>query len=193
MSEVETTEAVESSSDTEEPVEGAEEQTTTPVEEPVSTWKARVAGKDRALTQTKAELAQAQKLAAELSAWKAEREKADMSEVDRLNLQIQELQSEKAAAVAAAEFAARKAEFPLSFALLGEGMPSDPGTLATLEARLAEGAAAAEPAPRVDPNNPRRSVQGIGKSIKDKTDAELLADLASYGNPFNADVIAGNT
>lgn len=183
MSEVETTEAVESPSDAEEPVEGAEEQSATPAEEPVSTWKARVAGKDRALTQAKAEAAQLKALVDQLSAWKADKEKADMSEVDRLNLRVQELESEKAAAVAAAELAARKAEFPRSFALLGDGAPTDPGVLAILEARLTSEAEDAEPAARVDPNNPRRA-STAPKPNAEKSIDEIEAELRRYGNPF---------
>lgn len=182
MSEVETTEAVESSAD-EAALDGAAEAATTPSEEPVSTWKARVAGKDRALTAAKQE---AQRLAEEnarLLAWKAEQEQASLSEVERLQLRIKEMERREAEAIAAAERARLAREFPQAFEWLGDDAPTDPGRLAEIEARLKSLSAPPEPEPapepRVEPNNPRRPnvvMQPTNPSI-----AQLQADAKGHG------------
>lgn len=186
MSEVETTEAVES-----QPVP-VEEQSASPTEAEPS-WqdqlraeKARVAGKDRALTETKQELARIRSEAEALAAWKAEKEKADMTEVERLQAQVAQYEQAIAAANAVAQRATLKAEFPQSFSLLGDNAPLDPGTLAILEARLSAEREANEPSPRVDPNNPRRATsyvtQPTNPSIEDS-----LGVLKKLGNPFRDD------
>lgn len=144
-------------------------------------WKARSAGKDRALTEQKKELEQAKKDLALLSKWKAEREQADLSEVDRLNLRIKELEDETAAAKREASLAQLAREFPLAFDLLGEDAPLDKGRLTEIEDRLK---AKSEPEePRIDPNQPRRAT-GAAKPNEEKTREELLDDLTKHGNPF---------
>lgn len=179
MSEVETTEGVESQPD---PVEG---QPASPAEAEPS-WqdqlraeKARVAGKDRALSEAKQELARIKADAEALAAWKAEKEKADMTEVERLKLQVAEYEQAIAEARAAAQRATLKAEFPQSFALLGDNAPLDPGTLAILEARLSAEKEAKEPEPPTNPNNPRRG--GVVAQPTNPSIGQLQRDVEKFG------------
>ena len=58
----------------------------------VTTWKKRLAGKDQALTATKKELDEIRSKADELSRWKAQQEQASMSEFERAQAKIKELE-----------------------------------------------------------------------------------------------------
>lgn len=166
----------------------AEETTTTPAPESDTTWKARLAGKDRALTQAKADAEQARKEAEELRRWKAEKEQADMSEVDRLNLRLQQLEAEKADFEARAKRLALQHEFPLAADVLGDAIGGlDAPSLAALEVRLK--AQSEPPEPGVNPNNPPKTPR-TGQPIASGKpgDAELVAALRGFGNPFQQDV-----
>lgn len=178
MSEVETTEGVQSPPVPveEQPVSGVEAEPSW--QDQLRAEKARVAGKDRALTEAKQELARIKAEADALAAWKAEKERADMTEVERLKLQVAEYESAIAEARAAAQRAQLKAEFPQSFALLGEAAPLDPGVLAILEKRLSDEKEANEPAPPINPNNPRKGVvyQPTNPGLQ-----QLQADVAKFG------------
>ena len=164
MPEVETTEAAES---LEAPETEVAEAGATPRPEDVATLKARLAGKDRAYTTLKAEHEQSKQLSAELSRWKAEKEAADMTEVERKDLRIAELEASLVAKQAEAKSLALAQEFPRATELLGSAtalMPED--KLAAIEERLKLASEAeAEPVePVVNPNNPPRGVGVTSKS-----------------------------
>lgn len=179
MSEVETTEGVESQPDpvTDQPASSVEAEPSW--QDQLRAEKARVAGKDRALTEAKQELARIKAEADALSAWKAEKEKADMSEVERLQAEIAQLRTAQAAAEIVAQRATLKSEFPQSFALLGDNAPLDPGTLAILEARLSAEKEAHEPEPPINPNNPRRGV--VSPPSNPSTSSQLQAAVEKFG------------
>lgn len=185
MPEVETTDGVESPAAEVEPTEVE----ATPDAESLTTLKARLAGKDRAYTTLKAEAEQTKALVTELSRWKAEKEAADMTEVERYQAQIAALEAEKQAAVNAAKALQLAKDFPLAHDFLGDDLATlSEAKLAEIEERLK---AKSEPAePTIDPNNPRRTVPPGTKALKDKSKDELLADLLTFANPFSPDVIA---
>lgn len=177
MPEVETTDGAESpDASTDETVETPE---ATPVPGSDSTWKARLAGKDRALSAAKKEADEKTALLTELQRWKAEKEAADMTEVEKLQKQVADLEAARADAVRQVKKAQLERDFPLAFALLGEVAPLDnEGKLAEIEAMLK---AKSEPAePDVNPNNPAR-ISGTNKAAGDKTEAELLEDIKNAG------------
>jgi hypothetical protein len=147
-----------------------------------ATWKRRIAGKDQALTAAKREAEQARKEAADLARWKAEREQADMTELEKLQRQVAELAEAKATAEAAANAAKLAREYPRAADLLGDDIGLfDPTRVAEIDGRLArEEGDASEPEPRVDPNNPRRSQpRPAPRDLK-----AAMKDLENEGNPF---------
>lgn len=160
----------------------ADDAPATPPADDSATWKARLAGKDRALTNAKAELERLKAEHAALSQWKAEREQADLTEVEKLQRKVQELEQSRAEAAAKALRAELSRQFPRAFELLGDRTPlDDEGYLAELETRLTP--PSDEPdEPRVDPNKPRRSLPPSSKPAT--TSDELKEQLRSLGNPF---------
>lgn len=117
-------------------------------------FKNRFAGSQRKLTETQQERDAAIAEAAELRRWKAEQERASMTELERLQAERDEAKSDAAAAraEAARERLARK--FPLAVEFYGdEPLPSEE-KLAALQERLDGGEP--EPEPMIDPNNPRK-------------------------------------
>lgn len=179
MSEVAEVEAPESlESDTsEEPVETP---ATPAVDE--ATWKKRVAGKDQALTEAKKQAAALQRERDELSKWKAEREQADMTELDKALARVADLEARAQAAEAAANAARLAREYPLAADLLGDDISLfDATKVAEINGRLAkEQAEESEPEPRIDPNNPRRTAPKAAPSSLEDTKRALTA----LGNPF---------
>lgn len=155
---------------------------TTPVDSE-TTWKARLAGKDRALTDAKKEAERLAKENADLSRWKAEKEQADLTEVQKLQQRIAALETERNTARQEATRLALRSEYPLPFDLLGDNAPLDPSALAELQTKLAALRGESEPEPPVDRNHPRR-MTATPKTLDEKTVAELEGDLASFGNPF---------
>lgn len=116
-------------------------------------YKNRFAGSQRKLTEElNARKAAEQELEA-LRTWKAEKERADMTEVERLKAEIQDARNEAAAARSAAEREKLARKFPHAFDVLGEKAPLDEEVLTALEARLGD---ATEPEPAIDPNHPRK-------------------------------------
>ena len=159
---------------------------TTENEGDVTTWKKRLAGKDQALTATKKELDDLKSQAAELARWKAEQEQSSMTEFEKAQARIRELESKAAAVEAAAREERLAKEFPLAHQFQKDTSGLDEvSRIAALEkfirdAALATAPVESEPAP-VDPNNARRAtaapiVKPDSKSIKEK--------LAALGNPF---------
>lgn len=157
----------------------ADEAPTTPAFDE-ATWRKRLAGKDQALTASQQKAAAAEAELAKLRQWKAEKEQADMSEVDRLRAELAEAQSAASQAQADAQRAALSAKYPLSFEVLGDAAPLDAVKLAELEARL-KGESDEEPEPRIDPNNPRRSALRAGPRTID----DIKADIAKMSVPSN--------
>lgn len=163
----------------------AAEQAETPTTPAVSdtTWKARLAGKDRALTEAQKERERLKAENEALARWKAEKEQADLTEVQRLQQRIDALETEKDAALSAAQKLQLEREFPLTFETLGDNAPLDPSALAAIETRLKGLKGESEQEPLVDRNNPRRPSPTV-KNPKDKSADDLEADLAAMGNPY---------
>ncbi len=126
-------------------------------------FKNRFAGSQRKLTETTTALNATKSELEALRRWKAEKEEADLSEVDKLNKRLREQEQATAAAQSLAERYALAARFPQSFATLGDAMPTDEERLTALEARLTAAAVApteeSESEPRIDPNNPAKPRQ----------------------------------
>ena len=124
--------------------------------EELATLKRRLSGKDSYYARKDQEH---QQTAAELEAlrkWKLEKEQADMTEVQRLQAERDRLAQDAEAARAEARRARLARDFPLTFEALGDKMPADEEALAILETRLKVGSD--DDVPRIDPNNPRRTV-----------------------------------
>lgn len=120
-------------------------------------YRNRFAGSQRTLTETQKERDRLRAEHEDMSRRLAERERADMTEVDRLRAEAADAKREAETARAEAKLAVLRARFPLSAATLGNAMPADEDALAVLEAKLAPVPAESEPEPRLDPNNPRRT------------------------------------
>lgn len=172
-------EATESPEPTEEP--------TTPPAEDVATIKKRLAGKDQALTRITQERDAAASELATLRKWKAEREEADMSEVDKLARRLAEAEARAAQAEANAERVRLERLYPDAVGLFGDDPLPTEDRLSALQERLASATEPGTPEPkepRIDPNRPRRAAGGTGKSIEEMTVDELTASLREQGNPF---------
>lgn len=139
----------------------------TPEPDELTTYKKRLAGKDRALTEAQRKAKALEEELSSLRRWKAEKEEADMTEVERLakRAEAAEAEAAKARAEAMREKLARK--YPLALELFDEEepLPSET-TLAALNERLVAKQSDAEPAPepRIDPNNPRKGGRPRGDS-----------------------------
>lgn len=148
-----------------------------------TTWKKRLAGKDQALTAAQKQRDELQRQYDDLQKWKAEKENADLSELERLQRERDEL---RAAAEAAKSEATRERlgrKFPLAFDLLGDATPLDEVRLAEIETRLKSLATEDdEPEPRIDPNSPRRKPAGSGTRTKEDIRSDLVSALkAQFG------------
>lgn len=144
-------------------------------------YKNRFAGSQKKLTET---LNENKRLAAEAEAlrqFKAQAERANMTELEALKA---DLEAERAAAAAARAEAQRERlarQFPQSAAVFGDKMPVDEEVLATLEQRLAAAAGAgSEPEPMIDPNNPRKQAAPAA----DPMDAADRFLRESFGSAF---------
>lgn len=147
-----------------------------------ATWKKRVAGKDQALTEAKKQAAELKKQLDDLSRWKAEKEQADMSELDKALKRIADAEARAAAAEAAANAARLAREYPLAAGLLGDDIGLfSAERVAEIDGNLKKAAGdESAPEPRIDPNNPRRQA-----SKPPASDLESLKkSLADLGNPF---------
>jgi hypothetical protein len=146
---------------TEESVVEAEVETT---EEPTTDfaaqateYKNRFAGSQKKLTETLNSLKAIEQERDALRKFKAEAERASMSEMERLQAELEDAKREAATARSEAQRASLAAKFPQSFATLGDATPLDESVLTALEAKLAAGGEESEPETRIDPNNPRKS------------------------------------
>lgn len=160
---------------------------TTPPTEDVATLKKRLAGKDQALTRIQQERDRLKAEADALARWKAEREEASLTEVEKLQKRLAEFEERATAAERLAERIRLEKSYPLAVDLFGDDPLPSEERLAALQDRLAATVATGDdeaPEPRIDPNRPRRPVGGSGKPLTDKSAAELEADLAEMGNPY---------
>lgn len=166
--------------------EAVEPQTaTTPVEEDVTTWKKRLAGKDQALTSAKAELESIRKEAEDLRRWKAENENANLSEFQKAQNRLVALEAELNEAREAAKNERLKSAYPNYAQFLADtaGL-SDEARAASFEKYMAE--LRREQAKEgtdtfVEPNNPRKSGGNTGGK---RSQADIIADMEKLGNPF---------
>ena len=148
-----------------------------------ATWKARLRGKDQALTAAQRErdavAAERETLARRL----AEIEDQGKSELQRALERVQALETAAAASEARAQAVTLAAKYPRAAEVLGDDLPKFSETrVAEIDGRLAKEAAAeaSEPAePRVDPNSPGRRP---AKPAATPLDAARQA-LVAAGNP----------
>jgi len=152
----------------------------------VTTWKKRLAGKDQALTATKKELDEIRSKADELAKWKAEQEQASMTEFEKAQAKIRELEQKAAAAEQDAKQERLAREYPLAHQFLKDTSSLDEaGKAAALESFFKQAASLqqvqeSEPAP-VDPNNARR---GTAAPVEKPTSSSISDALKALGNPF---------
>ena len=162
--------APESQSDEATSAEVAEQAATPAFDE--TTWKRRLAGKDQALTATQQERDRIKAELADLSRWKAERENADLTELQKLEKERDALRAEAAQAKAEAAAVRLKAAYPLAADILGDDLTKfDEARVAEINGRLTtEQASESEPDARIDTNNPRRAAprptpQDLGSAL----------------------------
>ncbi len=161
---------------------------TEPVEAPATpafdeaTYKKKIQGYTQAITAAKKEADAAKAEAAALSKWKAEKEQADMSELEKAQARVAALETEAAQARAEAAAARLGKQYPLAAELLGEDLSKfDETRVAEINGRLAkELADESEPDARIDPNNPRRPTPKAPATDLNAAKAALIAQ----GNPF---------
>jgi hypothetical protein len=152
----------------------------------VTTWKKRLAGKDQALTATKKELDELKSRAEELAKWKAEQEQSSMTEFEKAQAKIRELEGKAVAAEQAAREERLAREYPLAHQFLRDTSGLDEvGKAAALEnffkqASSLSAGTESEPAP-VDPNNARRATAA---PIEKPTSSSISDALKALGNPF---------
>jgi hypothetical protein len=165
------------------PEAAVEQPVATAQDEDVATWKKRLAGKDQALTATQKELAAIREEAEQLKKWKAEVEYANMTELEKVNLKAQQLESELKAAREAneRENLARKHPLYAKFAEEVQGL----SLAAQAEAfeKFVTTVNKEEPKDTfVDVNAPRKSAP---PAQKQRTVADISEELKSLGNPFS--------
>jgi TolA-binding protein len=155
-------------------------------ESDITTWKKRLAGKDQALTATKKELDEIKVRAEELSRWKAEQELTSMTEIERAQAKIRDLEQKAATAEQTVKEERLAREYPLAYQFLKDtsGL-DDVSRAAALESFVKQASsvgrtAEPEPAP-VDPNNARRVTAAPIDKPTSKSISQKLKDL---GNPF---------
>jgi len=147
-----------------------------------TTWKKRLAGKDQALTAAQQERDRLKAERDALSQWKAEKEQADMTELQKLQAERDRLKAEADAAKAEAAATRLSAQYPLAAELLGGDLSKfDEVRVAEINGRLAKEQAAEVAEPRVDPNSPRRTP--VARPPADDLEAAKAA-LVGVGNPF---------
>ena len=158
----------------------------TDVEGDVATWKKRLAGKDQALTAAKKDLDDIKSKAEELSRWKAEQEQAQMTEFEKAQAKIRDLESKAAAAEQSAKEERLAREFPLAYQFQKDTSGLDEASRAAALEKFIRDATASkeqvETAPTiVDPNNARRATAAPTTKPDSKSISEKLKGL---GNPF---------
>jgi predicted RNase H-like nuclease (RuvC/YqgF family) len=152
----------------------------------VTTWKKRLAGKDQALTATKKELDEIRSKADELARWKAEQEQSSMTEFEKAQAKIRELEQKAANAEQDAKQERLAREYPLAHQFLKDTNNLDEaGKAAALEGFFRQAASLqqvqeSEPAP-VDPNNARRATAA---PVEKPTSKGISDALKALGNPF---------
>jgi hypothetical protein len=159
----------------------------TPATDELTTIKNRLAGKDKALTRIQQERDAAKAELDALRQWKAEKEEASLTELEKLTKRLADAEREKAEAIASAERIRLEKSYPDAVSFYGDDPLPNEDRLQALQERLAAVATPGddeEPEPRIDPNRPRRTGQSGVKSNEDKSVAELAADLRGMGNPF---------
>lgn len=150
--------------------------------EDVATYKRRLAGKDQALTKTQKERDEYQKELEALRKWKAEREEADLTEVERWQREAERAkkEAEQARAEARKHALARKSpDYAEFLETLGDLDPfSDEAVEAFqefLSSRIKTPEPESEPEPRIDPNNPRKNP--VAKPREKRSYDDVLAEL----------------
>lgn len=155
------------------------------------TWKKRLAGKDQALTATQRERDELKNQLAEVARWKAEKEQADMTELQKAQARVAELESIATKAQAEAVAARLGRQYPLAAEILGDDLAKfDEVRVAEINGRLAkEQEAESEPESRIDANNPRGRVTKAPRTdLKSAKDA-----LTDAGNPYFDESAWGST
>lgn len=158
----------------------AEETPTTDFAAEATEYKKRFAGSQKALNEALAEKKRLAEEAEALRKFKLETERASMTEVQKLQSELEEARREAASARAEAERERLARRFPLSFETLGENAPLSEEALTALEAKLSSLSGEPEQEPRIDPNHPRRQVPVISEeeaqqAALDKADAAFRA------------------
>lgn len=135
----------------------ATEAPTTDFEAQATEFKNRFAGSQKRLTD---EMKARQKAEDELEAlrgWKAEKERADMTEVERLKAEAEDARREAAEARSEAQREKLARKFPLAVEFYGDDALPSEERLAALNERLAGGGEETEPDPMIDPNRPQKA------------------------------------
>lgn len=171
MSEVVESDTTDESQETDATSTEAAAETATPAID-TTTLEKRLRGKDQALTATQRERDAIKAERDALSAWKAEREGADLTELQKLERERDQLRAEATQAKAEAAAVRLKAAYPLAADILGDDLTKfDEARVAEINGRLTtEKATESEPDARIDTNNPRRAAprptpQDLGSAL----------------------------
>ena len=157
-------------------------------EVPATDWQAkatefqnRFAGSQRSLTTALQERDALKAEAEALRQFKANAERANMTELEAAKADAEAARAEAAAARSQVARLEQARKFPNTFAALGDKMPSDEEALAILEQRLvAQPEVVPEPEPTIDPNNPRKQTP-TGGSDPALENAAFLEALFPHG------------
>lgn len=158
----------------------------TPASDDAATLKKRLAGKDQALTRIQQERDALKAERDAMARWKAEREEADLTEVEKLQKRLAEYEERATAAEQRAERIRLEKSYPLAVEFYGDDPLPSEERLEALQQRLAAASATGdddEPEPRVDPNKPRRT-PATGTPLADKSGDDLAKSLRDMPNPF---------
>jgi len=156
------------------------QETATPDDNDITTWKKRLAGKDQALTSTKKQLDELKSEYEKVQTWKLQMEEASLTEFERAQRKIETLEKELRATREAESKARLAKEYP-SYVQWQEKVAelTDEDRAREFEALIKTGGKTLDES--VDPNKPAKAVPAAAGK---RNASEIVKDIAALGNPW---------